>query len=40
MAEPRRVVITGIGAITPIGGLAWLLGWAALAWGVARATPA
>jgi uncharacterized membrane protein YgdD (TMEM256/DUF423 family) len=30
----------GLGAITPIGGLAWLLGWAALAWGVARAAPA
>jgi uncharacterized membrane protein YgdD (TMEM256/DUF423 family) len=30
----------GLGAVTPIGGLAWLLGWAALAWGVARATPA
>ncbi len=32
--------VRGLGAITPIGGLAWLLGWAALAWGVARATPA
>jgi uncharacterized membrane protein YgdD (TMEM256/DUF423 family) len=31
--------VRGLGAITPIGGLAWLLGWAALAWGVARATP-
>ena len=30
----------GLGAITPIGGLAWLLGWAALAWGVAKAAPA
>jgi uncharacterized membrane protein YgdD (TMEM256/DUF423 family) len=25
-----------LGAVTPIGGLAWLLGWAALAWGVAN----
>jgi uncharacterized membrane protein YgdD (TMEM256/DUF423 family) len=32
--------VRGLGAITPIGGLAWLLGWAALAWGVAKATPA
>ena len=32
--------VRGLGAITPIGGLAWLLGWAALAWGAARATPA
>jgi uncharacterized membrane protein YgdD (TMEM256/DUF423 family) len=31
--------VRGLGAITPIGGLAWLLGWAALTWGVARATP-
>ena len=32
--------VRGLGAVTPIGGLVWLLGWAALAWGVARATPA
>jgi uncharacterized membrane protein YgdD (TMEM256/DUF423 family) len=32
--------VRGLGAVTPIGGLAWLLGWAALAWGVAKATPA
>ena len=32
--------VRGLGAITPLGGLAWLLGWAALAWGVAKATPA
>ncbi len=32
--------VRGLGAVTPIGGLAWLLGWAALAWGVARAAPA
>lgn len=25
------------GAITPLGGVAWLAGWACLAWGVARA---
>jgi uncharacterized membrane protein YgdD (TMEM256/DUF423 family) len=32
--------VRGLGAVTPIGGLAWLLGWAALAWGVARASAA
>ncbi len=32
--------VRGLGAVTPIGGLAWLLGWAALAWGVAKAAPA
>jgi uncharacterized membrane protein YgdD (TMEM256/DUF423 family) len=32
--------VRGLGAVTPIGGLAWLLGWAALAWGVAKSTPA
>lgn len=32
--------VRGFGAVTPLGGLAWLLGWAALAWGVAKATPA
>ncbi len=30
----------GLGAVTPIGGLAWLIGWAALVWGVAKAAPA
>jgi len=25
-----------LGAITPIGGVAWLVGWGCLAWGVAR----
>jgi uncharacterized membrane protein YgdD (TMEM256/DUF423 family) len=25
--------VRGLGAITPIGGVAWLLGWACLAWG-------
>jgi uncharacterized membrane protein YgdD (TMEM256/DUF423 family) len=29
----------GLGAVTPIGGVAWLLGWAALAWGVATSHP-
>lgn len=24
----------GLGAITPIGGAAWIIGWACLAWGV------
>ncbi len=28
--------VRGFGAVTPLGGLAWLLGWAALVWGVAR----
>ena len=31
--------VRGLGVVTPLGGLAWLLGWAALAWGVARARP-
>ncbi len=31
--------VRGLGAITPLGGLAWLVGWVALAWGVAKATP-
>lgn len=26
--------VRGLGAVTPIGGVAWLLGWAFLAWGV------
>jgi uncharacterized membrane protein YgdD (TMEM256/DUF423 family) len=33
------LAVTGVrwlGAITPLGGLAFLLGWAALAWTVAR----
>ena len=29
--------VRGLGAITPLGGLAWLLGWALLAWGVYNA---
>jgi uncharacterized membrane protein YgdD (TMEM256/DUF423 family) len=28
--------VRGLGAVTPVGGLAWLAGWACLAWGVAR----
>jgi uncharacterized membrane protein YgdD (TMEM256/DUF423 family) len=28
--------VRGWGAVTPIGGLAWLAGWAALAWGAWR----
>ena len=32
----RRVVITGMGAITPLGGIAFLIGWLALAVGVLR----
>jgi uncharacterized membrane protein YgdD (TMEM256/DUF423 family) len=31
--------VRGLGAITPIGGLAWLVGWVALAWGAAKAPP-
>lgn len=27
----------GWGAVTPLGGLAWLLGWLSLAWGVYKA---
>ena len=26
-----------LGAITPIGGVAWLIGWGAMAWGILRA---
>jgi uncharacterized membrane protein YgdD (TMEM256/DUF423 family) len=32
--------VRGFGALTPIGGLAWLVAWACLAWGVYRAAPA
>jgi uncharacterized membrane protein YgdD (TMEM256/DUF423 family) len=32
--------VRSLGAVTPVGGLAWLLGWAALAWGVAKAATA
>jgi uncharacterized membrane protein YgdD (TMEM256/DUF423 family) len=28
--------IRGLGAITPLGGVAWLAGWAALAWSAFR----
>jgi uncharacterized membrane protein YgdD (TMEM256/DUF423 family) len=28
--------VRGLGAVTPIGGVAWLAGWACLAWGVWR----
>ena len=31
--------VRGLGAITPIGGAAWLAGWACLAWGVWRGAP-
>ena len=34
------LVLTGqrwLGAVTPLGGLALIAGWAALAWGVLRA---
>lgn len=37
------LAITGVksfGAVTPLGGLAFLAGWAALAWGAWRATDA
>lgn len=30
----------GLGAVTPLGGVAFLAGWAALAWAGARALPA
>jgi len=29
--------ITKLGAITPLGGLAFIIGWGAMAWGVAKA---
>jgi len=32
--------VRGLGAITPIGGVAWLAGWACLAWGAWRGTGA
>ena len=32
--------VRSLGAVTPIGGLAWLVAWGALTWGVAKATPA
>jgi uncharacterized membrane protein YgdD (TMEM256/DUF423 family) len=28
--------VRGLGAVTPIGGVAWLVGWGCLAWGVSR----
>jgi uncharacterized membrane protein YgdD (TMEM256/DUF423 family) len=28
--------VRGLGAVTPIGGVAWLAGWACLAWGAWR----
>lgn len=28
--------VRGLGAVTPIGGLAWLVGWACLAWGACK----
>jgi uncharacterized membrane protein YgdD (TMEM256/DUF423 family) len=28
--------VRGLGAVTPIGGIAWLVGWGCLAWGVWR----
>jgi uncharacterized membrane protein YgdD (TMEM256/DUF423 family) len=31
--------VRGLGAVTPFGGLAWLAGWACLAWGVWRSAP-
>jgi len=32
--------VRGWGAVTPLGGVAWLLGWGCLAWGVWRAPDA
>ena len=29
--------VTGLGAVTPVGGIAFLAGWATLAWAVGRA---
>jgi uncharacterized membrane protein YgdD (TMEM256/DUF423 family) len=29
--------VTGLGVVTPVGGIAFLAGWATLAWAVARA---
>ena len=31
-SQDRRVVVTGLGAITPIGGTLFLIGWAVLVW--------
>ena len=28
--------VRGLGAITPLGGLTWLVGWACLAWGATK----
>jgi uncharacterized membrane protein YgdD (TMEM256/DUF423 family) len=28
--------VRGLGAVTPLGGVAWLVGWGCLAWGVLR----
>jgi uncharacterized membrane protein YgdD (TMEM256/DUF423 family) len=28
--------VRGLGAVTPIGGVAWLIGWACLAWAAGR----
>ena len=32
--------VRGLGAVTPIGGVAWLAGWLCLAWGVWRGAAA
>jgi len=34
--SPQRAVITGVGAVTPLGGLAFVAAWFTLAWGLAR----
>jgi uncharacterized membrane protein YgdD (TMEM256/DUF423 family) len=38
VTHPAReaVAITGIGAVTPLGGVAFLAGWACLAWAALR----
>ena len=32
--------VRGLGAVTPIGGVAWLIGWGCLAWGASQGASA